>query len=213
MIAADDPVTCAAYAKEHGLLDEDGWRQFKRIAKCQTKLICLANQAKLCSVCTIPIYKYGYLVPCNHAQAVKIDLCNGNTRWQSAEMIEATQLGDYDTFIDKGKGAAIPPGYKKICCHFVYDVKHDGRHKARLVAGGHLTETPVGSVYSSVVSLKGLRLVTFLAELNGLLLWSTDIGNAYLEATTKEKVCIIAGPEFGPMEGHLLLIHKALYGL
>ena len=55
--------------------------------------------------------------------------------------------------------------------------------------------------------------MTFLAELNGLLLWSTDIGNAYLEATTKEKVCIIAGPEFGSLEGHLLLIHKALYGL
>ena len=213
MIAADDPVTCAAYAKEHGLLNEDGWRRFKRIAKRQTKLIRLVKQAKLRSVRTVPIYKYGFLVPRNHAQAVEIDLRNGNTRWQSAEMTEATQLGDYNTFIDKGKGAAVPPGYKKIRCHFVYDVKHDGRHKARLVAGGHLTETPVGSVYSSVVSLKGLRLVTFLAELNGLLLWSTDIGNAYLEATTKEKVCIIAGPEFGPMEGHLLLIHKALYGL
>ena len=26
-------------------------------------------------------------------------------------------------------------------------------------------------------------------------------------------MCINAGPEFGPFEGHLLLIHKALYGL
>ena len=68
-------------------------------------------------------------------------------------------------------------------------------------------------MYSSVVSLKGLRLVVFLSELNGLKVWGTDIGNAYLEAVTKEKVCIIAGPEFGPREGHLLIIHKALYGL
>lgn len=33
---------------------------------------------------------------------------------------------------------SYPDGYKKINLHFVYDVKHDGRHKARVVAGGHL---------------------------------------------------------------------------
>ena len=213
VIAADDPVTCAAYAKEKGLLEEEGWRRFKRIAKRQKKLVRLMNQSKLRAVRTLPIFKYGFLVPRNHEQAVDIDERNGNTKWQDAEKTETVQLDEYDTFIDKGKGASIPIGYKKIRCHFVYDVKHDGRHKARLVAGGHLTDTPAGSVYSSVVSLKGLRLVIFLAELNGLLVWGTDIGNAYLEAKTKEKVCIIAGPEFGPREGHLLLIHKALYGL
>jgi hypothetical protein len=38
----------------------------------------------------------------------------------------------------------------------------------------------------AVVSLRGLRIVTFLAKLNGLDLWATDIGNAYLEAFTME---------------------------
>ena len=52
--------------------------------------------------------------------------------------------------------------------HFVFDAKHDGRHKARLVADRHLTEVPLSSVYSGVVSLRGIRLVLFLAELNGL---------------------------------------------
>ena len=95
----------------------------------------------------------------------------------------------------------------------MFDVKHDGRHKARLVADGHLTDVPLDSVYSGLVSLRGLRIVLFLAELNNLELCATDIENAYLEAVTKEKVCIIAGPEFCDLEGHLLLIHKALYGL
>jgi hypothetical protein len=27
MIAADDPVMCAIYAKDHGLLDTDGWKR------------------------------------------------------------------------------------------------------------------------------------------------------------------------------------------
>ena len=89
----------------------------------------------------------------------------------------------------------------------------DGRQKARLVAGGHLTDAPTDSIYSGVVSLKGIRLVTFLAELNLLSTWTTDIENAYLEAKTKEKVYIVAGPEFNELENHLLIINKALYGL
>ena len=35
----------------------------------------------------------------------------------------------------------------------------------------------------------------------------------YLEAETKEKVSFIAGPEFGDLAGHTLIIVKALYGL
>jgi len=97
--------------------------------------------------------------------------------------------------------------------HMAHAVKHDGRHKARLVAGGHLAETPVDSACSSVVSLRGARLLAFLGELNGLKIWSTDIGNAYLETCTNEKVCVIAGPEFGDREGHVLVISKAPCGL
>ena len=53
----------------------------------------------------------------------------------------------------------------------------------------------------------------FLAELNQLETWATDIGNAYLEAITDENVHIIAGAEFGAKQGHTLQIYKALYGL
>lgn len=44
-------------------------------------------------------------------------------------------------------------------------------------------------------------------------LWSTDTGNACLEARTKEKLVIVAGGEFGPLEGHSLAAEKALCGL
>jgi hypothetical protein len=50
-------------------------------------------------------------------------------------------------------------------------------------------------VYSGVISIRGLRIITFLAELNGLDLWATDIGNAYLEGFTMEQNFIVAGPE------------------
>jgi hypothetical protein len=123
------------------------------------------------------------------------------------------QLHEYDTFHDKGIGTTPGEKFKKIRVHLVYACKHDGRHKARLCANGNLTDIPVNSIYSGVVSLKSLRTVIFLAELNGLETWATGIGNAYLEAETSEKVFIIAGPKFGELEGHTLVIFKALYGL
>jgi hypothetical protein len=146
----------------------------------------MVNQAKLRSYRCDPFWKFGVLVPHTHNQALKIDQANGNHLWQDSEAREMKQLGEYNTFIDKGKGGIPPDGYKKIQCHMVYDVKHDGRHKSRLVAGGHLTDPNTENVYSSVVSLRGIWLVTFLSKLNSLDLEETDIGNAYLEATTKE---------------------------
>ena len=44
-------------------------------------------------------------------------------------------------------------------------------------------------------------------------IWSIDIGNAYLEAFTEDKLYIIAGSEFGEQEGHVLIVDRALYGL
>ena len=71
---------------------------------------------------------------------------------------------------------------------------------------------PLESVYSGIVSLRGLRLVIFLAEINGLETWAIDVGNV-LEPKTREKVYIIAGSKFAEQHGHTLVIYKALYGL
>ena len=58
--------------------------------------------------------------------------------------------------------------------------------------------------------LSEIRLVLFLVELNSLESQSTDIGNAYLEAKTKEKVYAIARKEFSDFKGCVLLISKVL---
>jgi Reverse transcriptase (RNA-dependent DNA polymerase) len=173
----------------------------------------MINQAKLKTYRREPFWKLGVLVHQNHAQAVELDKVNGNTKWKDAEVTERSQLFKYHTFVDKGKGGVAPNGYKRIRYQMIYDAKHDGCHKARLVAGGDLTDPNTDNVYSGVVSLHGIRLVIFLAELNQLEIWGAHVGNAYLEALTKEKVYIIGGPEFGDLAGHTLLIYKVLYGL
>jgi hypothetical protein len=215
LIVADNPVMCAIYARDNGLLDLPGWKRLKGIAKRLKKFERAVNQVKLRASNAAPKYKYGHEVPRSYAHAIRIDERNRNRRWQEAIELELQQINEYGAFTDLGHHTktAPPDGYKKIRVHLVFDVKHDGRHKARLVADGHLTDVPDDSVYSGVVSLRGFRIVLFLAELNNLQMWATDIGNAYLEAITSEKVYIIAGPEFGDLEGHILVIHKALYGL
>src|SRR5687768_7881260 len=213
VIASDNPISCAIYAKQNNLLELAGWRRFRTLAKRQGRMLREINLEKLGKYRTRAKYKYGFEVPKDFKHAIEIDQRNGNTLWQNATKLEMESMEDYQVFKDTGMNVTPPPDYKTIRVHLIYDVKHDGRHKGRLVADGHLTNIPDDSVYSSVVSLRGLRILLFLAELNGLKVWSTDIGNAYLEALTSENVCIRAGAEFGALAEHLLLIYKALYGL
>ena len=214
IVGKDDPVTLAAYAKEHNLVNTPGWKFLRRYTRRSKHLRRLLNQARRQSKNNAPRYKFGVQVPRNVKEAYALDEAAGNTLWADAISLEIAQLDEYDTFRSVGPHRrSLPHGYQLIHCHIVFDVKEDGRRKARFVAGGHMTQPPRDSVYSSVASLRSIRIISFLAELNGLELMAADVGNAYLEAYTKEKVAFIAGPEFGPLEGHVMLICKALYGL
>ena len=95
-----------------------------------------------------------------------LDKKNLNSKWADAEEKEGACFREYRVFKDTGKNGRPPAGYKPLKVLMVYDVKHDGRHRARMVVAGHLTEVPVESVYSGVISLRGIRLMIFLAELN-----------------------------------------------
>ena len=210
MMAKDDPVTLALYAKKNNLLNTPGWKFLRATAKKAAIKQLHANATKTKTARRV---KFGVEIPLNTQDAYFLDQKNVNKLWQQAMEKEINQLHDYNTFEDGGMNTTPPSDYTKITVHFVFDVKVDGTRKARLVAGGHMTNPPKDSVYSSVVSLRSIRIVCFLAELNNLKLMSADVGNAYLEAYTKEKICFTAGPEFGPLQGHLLFIRKALYGL
>ena len=156
---------------------------------------------------------FGIRVPNNHEEAMYLDKINGNTKWADSEKRECDEMDGIGAFRSLGVGAKVPSNYKLIKVHVVYAVKHDGRHKARLVANGNLTGPIIESNHSGVASLRSIRMIAFVGELNGLDAWGADISNAYLMLHTDERVCIIAGPEFGELEGHSLLIVRALYGL
>lgn len=94
----------------------------------------------------------------------------------------------------------------------VYDIKHDRCYRAHLVAAENMTK-PGSNAYSSVVSLRTLRIAILLGELNRLRLMVGDVTSSYLKALTKELIFFKAAPEFMERAGHLMIIQKSLYGL
>ena len=218
-IIASDPYTCAVYAKEHDLLNTPGWKLLKRHARTARRLIRTLKKSKYKQAKASRKYKHGWEVPRDYAHALQLDIQNGNNKWKDAIDLEIEQIKEYQVFKDFGKAVYdknkitnAPEGHQKIRVHFVFDVKHCGKFKARLVADGHLTKEPMETVYSGVVSIRNLRLAMFIAELNDLELWGADVGNAYLQALTREKLYIVGGPEFEALQGHVLVMYKALYG-
>ena len=95
----------------------------------------------------------------------------------------------------------------------MFACKFDGCWKARLVANGSCTLVDSEEAYAGVVGMETIHLGFLLAETNGLKVCATNISSAYLYAKTLEKCYIIAGPEFGELEGEKLVIDCSFYGL
>ena len=66
----------------------------------------------------------------------------------------------------------------------IFAVKMDFTRKARLVAGGQMTDPPTTTTYSSVVARDSVRVIFMIAGHNKIPVVMADIGNAYLNAPT-----------------------------
>ena len=138
IIAADDHVTCAAYAKENDLLALEGWCRFRSIAKKDKVLARAIKQRKIRQVRRSQTYMFGYLIPRNYMEALQFDSENKNSEWYDAIKLEMESMLEYKVFkkwdkaiLDKHKKVMNPPkGYHRIKVHLVFAVKFDGRHKA-----------------------------------------------------------------------------------
>ena len=207
-----DAVTMAKYAVDHNLLKKTQWKKLKKNVKRGTgrhiqRIKLMARLKKKAAK-----FKFGVQIPNDYEHGMELDKENGDKGWYDANDTEMEKMNEYKVFVDHGKKPP-PPGYKKITVHTIFDVKYDGRKRARLVAGGHLTDPTHDTPYNGIASLKNIRICIFIAKLNGPTICAVDVGSAYLEAYTKEKLYIVAGPEFREKEGNTLLINKALYGL
>ncbi|GFH49007.1 hypothetical protein CTEN210_05483 [Chaetoceros tenuissimus] len=165
-------------------------------------------------------HKFGIGIPKCADEAYKLDTDSKTTFWTDAINKEMENVrvafevlaGVTPEEIRTGKER---PGYKGIPCHMIFDIKMNGKftHKARLVAGGHVTDPPSAITYSSVVSHDSVRIALTIASLNDLDLFACGVESAYLCADCLEEFWCVASSEFGSDEGKVLLIVRALYGL
>ena len=78
LIIQDDPITCAVYVKKHGLLNTPGWKHLKKYVKTSKRLLRAAQQFKIRQVRKAMKYQFGYQVPRNYEDALRLDMENGN---------------------------------------------------------------------------------------------------------------------------------------
>jgi hypothetical protein len=88
IIAADDTVTFAIYAREYRLLDKPGWKRFKNIAKHEKQFTRQVYLAKLRSFNNASGYKHDFEVPRTYEHAMRLDQRNGNILWGDAITLE-----------------------------------------------------------------------------------------------------------------------------
>jgi hypothetical protein len=101
-------------------------------------------------------HKFGLEVLSSVQEALDIDERMGTDMWRKSIEKEMRIVMVVFDVRDDGK---VPIGFKEISCHLALDMKSNTlAQKARFVAGGHQTDPPKDSTYSSVVSRDSVRL-------------------------------------------------------
>ena len=147
-------------------------------------------------------HKHGVKLPHSTEEALEIDCITGTTFWRDAiekelKRVKVAWEERSDLQLEEIRAGNQLIGYTEINCHMIFDVKMEFTHKARFVAGGHMTEAPSSITYASVITRDSVRLAFLIAALNGLDILACDIGNAYLNAPCHEKIWFLGGAEVG----------------
>ena len=171
---------------------------------------------------------YGVRVPRNIAEAAtedeyydihdELSRATGNLRWRDAIKKEIDKLVEYRCFAvsDRVTPEMQEQHYQYLRYTWVFTVKPGGRElKARLVARGDTVNAEGVDSYFSVVETMATRIAMTAAHRDGQLTVTADVTNAYITAdvSMQERVYLRAGPEFVELEGKVLRVRKALYGL
>ena len=110
----------------------------------------------------------------------------------------------------------IKPGYKNCSTQIIFYNKIYGKftRKARFLVNGYKIYAPDSIIYSSVISRFIVRIDCIIDLLDDLDMFICNIRNVNLTAKCSEKLWVVTGKYFGPLDrGSVIIIDKALYGL
>jgi hypothetical protein len=92
-IGKEDPISCATYAKEHGLLNIPGWKILKRVLNTKESIERTVLATLLKSFRHSPVYMFGVRIPRNHKEAIMLlDTENKNKLWTKDEYSKLTSI-------------------------------------------------------------------------------------------------------------------------
>ena len=111
----------------------------------------------------------------------------------------------------------LPPGRKAIKCRWVFDIKSDGRKRARLVAKGfsQVEGIDFNEIFSPVVRYESVRILLALAALENWYITAVDVKTAFLYGKLDEEI-YMEQPEGFAVKGQerkVFRLRRALYGL
>ena len=137
--------------------------------------------------------------------------------WRAAAKKEMDSLEDLQAY-KLVPHSAVPPGTRAYKSRWVFEVKADNTHKARLVVGGlgQVPEKYCGNTYAPVCRLQSVRMVLAIAAEMDWEVVQLDVKSAFLYAEIEE-VFVEAAPGFERTDEDgvqlLMKLGKSLYGL
>lgn len=137
-------------------------------------------------------------------------------KWHNAEKTEYDSLIENKTWVLVPR-SKLPEGRKTVTSRWVYDLKHDGRYKARLVARGftQVWGEDYNETFSPVARFESIRYLLAHAALEDWEIESMDVKTAFLNGELKEEI-YMEQPDGWVEKGKedwVCLLKKAIYGL
>ncbi len=162
------------------------------------------------------IHKFEVFVPRNDREA---DSSPEAIRWASGRQLEWIRLQEQGTFERNWDWARLQKAYPQYKKHdvghvfFVYDHKHSGEHRVRLVFdGSRQNPETYTDTYAPTARGESVRLFHVFAVEEGWTIAQFDVPQAFLKSEIDCVLFVYPPNNFAEFPGQLLKLRLSLYG-
>ena len=180
------PVETEEYTVARGINHEPDYNWWVGHVMCKRDFIIL-DMKKSNAKYLKHTHNFGIEVPKTVAEDIYLYENNGDTPCKDEIAKEMKNVREaFKILAESGKP---PPGYQKIRCHMIFDIKmEDSRCKERVVVGVHVTDPPDTITYASVALRETVRVALTVVALNDFQVRKADIHNSYIQAPVAKKI-------------------------
>ena len=164
----------------------------------------------------VSIFKYGVQIPKTEAEA---DNSPERRQWKAGRDLEWIRLGNRGTFGESYTWAMIQekfPHYRKCdigTTFFVYDFKHSGEHRVRLVFNGsRQTPATYSDTFAPTVRAASIRLFHLYCVEMDYDIRQYDVPQAFLQSPMDHLIFVRPPQGYATFPGEILLLRLGLYG-